>query len=252
MTFFAIKDTSLEIAKGNITGHSAVHKFGENPDVGGTSTEDVTFSGTINFLTAATTVRIKAGGNAADDSAGLGAQDIIVEGLDGSWNEVSESIQTNGATESSNTTASFIRVYRAYVTDVGTYGAANTGDIVVENSAGGTDLITIPATKGQSETSEFTIPAGKTGYLTRLACDVDSQRNMDLSFFQRQNADDATTPFTGKRLIAEFPALSNNIREQFNSYIVFPEKTDLWWTVTNNSGSSGGVEVDYDLFLVDN
>lgn len=245
-------DHKLDLARGFIGGQSPVAKSGANPSITSSSTEDITFSGVINWLQAATTVRIKAGGDANDTAAGTGAQSITVMGLDENWDEAEEDIVTAGASASSVTTTTFIRVYDAYVKDVGTYTGANTGNIVIENGSGGTDLLTIGAGKGESESSEFTIPAGKTGYLTRAAADVDAGKAADMIMWQRQNADDVSTPFSGKRIVIEFPQLIGMVREKFDSYRSFPAKTDLWWTGTTGSGSAPSVQADYDLVLVDN
>lgn len=244
-------DHALDIARGFSGGQKGVSKFGANPNVTASSTEDISFSGIINWLTAATTIRIKAGGNSADDSAGLGAQQVIIEGLDSNWNEVSETLTTNGASASSASSTSFIRINRAYVGNVGTYTGANEGNIVIENSAGGTDLITIEAARGQSQTSQYTVPAGKTAYLLSIRIGSTTAKASDILFWQRRNADDVTTPFTGKRLIRGFLGVSDSRDIDFEAYPSFPAKTDLWANITTGSGATGAGEIAYDLILVD-
>ena len=108
-------DHKLDLKRGFVGGQTAVHKFGGNADIAASSTEDIVFGGTINWLTAATTVRVKSGGNAADDDGGNGAQTIRVEGLDENFAEAQEDITLAGADASDVTTITFIRVYRAYV-----------------------------------------------------------------------------------------------------------------------------------------
>lgn len=245
-------DPKLDRAAGLYSNQSIVHKFGANPSVAASSTEDVTFSGTINWLQAATSVRIKSGGNSADDASGNGARKVTVEGLDENWADVSETITTNGSSASTGTTATFIRVFRAYVTDVGVYTASNTGDIVIENAAGGTDLITISADEGQTQTSEYTVPAGKTAYLTRFTVKIDANKAADVKMFQRRDADDVSAPVTGKRLVYAAFQLIGAESKSLDSYISFPAKTDLWWIATTSSGNAAAVAVDYDLILVDN
>ncbi len=247
----ALKDFRLELARGNVPGKSGIHKFGANPAIPAGNTEDVTFSGVINWLTAATTVRIKAGGDAADDSGGNGARTITVVGLDENFVDAEEDITTNGTSASTVTTITFIRVFRALVKTVGVYTAANTAAITVENGAGGTDLITIGAGEGQTETSEFTIPAGKTAYLTHFDVTVDATKPADAKMYQRQNADDVSAPFTGKRLIAGVFQLEGESTDDFGSYVIFPAKTDLWWEATAGAGAASEVSIDYDLILVD-
>ena len=250
MSYFQSRDYNLAVARGNVSGVSMVGKFGNNPSIASGATEAITFSGAISWLTAATTVRVKAGGNAADTAAGAGAQQITIVGLDSSWNEVSETVATAGASASAATTATFIRVYRAYVGNVGTYTVSNTGNVTIENSAGGTDLITIQAARGQTQTTQYTVPLGKTAYLTSIFANVDSSKSCDLFMYQRQNADDVTTPFQGVRLITSFPGLLGTAVRNLQSYPSFPAKTDLWFTAENSVGAVSAVGVRYELFLV--
>lgn len=247
-------NTLLDLARGFVGGQSTIHKFGENPSITASSTEDINFPGVINWLTAATTVRVKAGGNAADASGGNGARSITIQGLDENFVDASEDVimNANGTLASDATTTTFIRVFRAFVLTTGTYTGTNTGDIVVENSGGGTDLVTIAAGIGQTETTAYTIPAGKTAYLSRVGAEVDAAKAVDMKMFQRQDADNISAPFTSKRLIIEFPALIGPAERAFDAYPMFPAKTDLWWTGTTGSGAAPAAEADYDLFLVDN
>lgn len=241
----------LEVARGRVEGHSSVYKFGANHDIAASSTEDIVFGGLMNWLTVATAIRVKSGGNAADiDSTGVGARTITVIGLDENWNEVEEDIALAGANASTLTTITFIRVFRAYVKTTGTYTGVNTGDITIENGTGGTTLVIIGAGKGQTETSKYTVPAGKTAYITRLSAEVDAAKAVDLSFWQRKNADIVSAPFTAKRIVSEFHQLIGQATLQLDAFIEIPEKTDLWWSGSTGAGNAAGVEVDYDLILV--
>ena len=112
-------------------------------------------------------------------------------------------------------------------------------------------VASIEAAKGQTQLSMYTVPANKTAYLSRFDAIVDGNKAMDVFLFQRQNADDVTTPFTGKRLAAEFRQLIGSATQERISYSVFPEKTDLWASGVVGAGS-GGITVTYDLILVDN
>lgn len=242
----------LDMARGFLAGYSLVHKFGANPSISSSSTEDITFSGAINWLTAATTVRVKSGGNAADvNSSGAGARTITVVGLNSSWAEVEEDIALAGGSASAVTTTTFIRINRAYVKTVGTYSVANTGNITIENGSGGTNLVVIEAGVGQTQSSAFTVPVGKTAYLTRISSVVDANKAVTMRMFQRRDADDVTVPFTGKRMVAIFPQLIGQAARTFESYPLFPAKTDLWWAGTTGSGNTAAAGVNYDLILVD-
>lgn len=251
-------DFYTEVRKGNVTGHALVHKFGRNDGVGATFEGIHLLSGAFNFLTAASTVRIKAGGNAADTAAGVGAQAITIEGLDNSLNFVSESVATAGGSASSNTSASFWRVFRlyvtpasagAYATSAGTVGA-NTGIVTVENSAGGTDLITIGAGEGQSQYGAYAVPTGKTAYFLSATMTTDGNKAADFRCYTRENLSDFSTPFEPKRLKVYF----DGILGTFSFSPKSPGFTvsgggDIWWEA--EAGASTEVSIDFELLLVD-
>ena len=171
--------------------------------------------------------------------------------MDANWEATSETIATNGSSASSPTTETFIRINRAYVLDVGTYTGANTGDITIENGSGGTDLVVIEAEKGQTQSTAYTVPAGKTAYLTAYMVQVDGNKAADMNMFQRRNADDVSAPFTGKRLVIPITQLIGSLDRALESYVSFPAKTDLWWSATTGSGASAAVSASYDMILVD-
>ena len=240
----------IDIADGSVTGTSGVVKFGRNAAVGATE-EDIWAAGGIytGFLTAASAVRIRAGGNAADDAAGAGARSIEVEGLDQNWNVVTETISTAGASASTATTTTFIRVYRVCVIDVGTYTGANTGTISVETT-GGVLMATIEAGLGQTQMAIYTVPAGKTAYIVSLSIFVDTNKTAQVYLWQRQNADDVSAPFTGKRIWRPFDGVSGAVDGPVAFPYVFPAKTDIWASGVGPSGGAG-VAVEMHIALVD-
>ena len=86
------------------------------------------------------------------------------------------------------------------MSSVGTYGAANTAAINIENSAGGTDIIRIGTGEGQSQRAGYSIPTGYTGYLLSVIAAVDSGKSANIRCFCREDLTDATAPMKSKRL----------------------------------------------------
>lgn len=243
-----------EVAKGNVTGHRMVHKFGYNSAVANGSWTPVSQVGSFGLLSAATTVRIKAGGNAADDSAGAGARQVTVQGIDTNGDEVTEAITTNGASASVATTTSFWRVHRAWVSSAGTYATtsagANTGDVTIENSAGGTDLITILAGEGQTQYAAYTIPTGETAHLVSIHVTVDSNKSAHVRVYQRASITDTTAPMPAKRLKKRF----DNIAGSFQYAPISPEGTisglsDIW-VEAYGDGAACAVSCDFELLII--
>ncbi len=243
----------LALVAGQIGGLSVVHKFGANSSVGNGSTEDIWNAGSAytGWLTTADTIRVGSGGNANDHSTGTNARTITISGLDSNWAVATATLTLNGTGTSAASSSQFFRINRAYVETVGAYGTTNAAAITIETSSGSTVAV-IPAGLGQTEMSMYTIPANKTGYMTHLSCEVQAAQAMDIKMYQRQNADAFTAPMSAKRLVTEFRKVTVDVVRAFDSYIMFPAKTDLWLEAVNASGAASEVSVDYDLILADN
>lgn len=239
----------LDISLGNLNNIGTEHKFGINETIGQTTEYIWPLGGLYSFLTIADYVRIKAGGNINDSSTGSGARSIKVIGLDENFTELEETIETNGVDVSSSTLNKFIRVNRAYVVDVGTYGGNNTGDITIETN-GGVIISFIKEVKGQTQMGIYTVPVNKTAYITRISTIV-TKLDVDIHMFQRESADNITEPFISKRLITEFHGETGSNTTDYNSYIKINEKSDLFFEAMSLTGTSG-VAVTWDMYLVDN
>ena len=248
-------DFYTEIQKGNVPGHSIVQKFGHNDSVANGSWEGVqqTAAGAFNFLTAATKVRVKAGGDGADTAAGAGAQAVTVEGLDDTGAFVSESIELAGAAASALTTVLFWRVYRAYITPLraGAYGGSNTANIVIENGTGGTDLITIIAGEGQTQYAAYAVPLGKTGYLMHVSLTSESTKSSNFRLYTRASLTDFTTPFAPALLKRNWDGVAGVTSiETHSPLLTLPALTDIWFDAYG-AGAIAQVSVNFEILLVD-
>lgn len=163
-----VEPFGLQVSRGQIMGHRAVTIFGYNGDVD-TSEETIWTGGGI-LARPATAGALKVSSSSTNDAAaGTGARTIVLNGLDGNYNEISETVTLNGQT-AVNTTKSFFRVQNLYVATTGS-GLTAAGTIYV-----GTGTVTsgVPATiygeiavgNNASLTAHYTIPAGYTGYFT--------------------------------------------------------------------------------------
>jgi len=252
MSHFGSTEFLIEVRKGNVVGHAMVHKFGANLFVPNGSWAFVNLLGFTAWpQSTGTTVRVKAG-NAADTAAGAGAQEVTVVGLqEGTLLETSETIATNGGSASLSTTTVFHRVYRVYVSAVGTYEGNNTGDIVIENTAGTQDLLKITAGDGQSLFAGYSIPAGKTAYFLGIHNTVDTGKAVDIRVMTRRDLDDVTSPFAPKRQRLFFAGLDAPY-----SYVAegpdfsLAEKADIW-VEGRGAGGTASVSSHFEILLVD-
>lgn len=246
----------LEVAKGRIEGHSIVHKFGAG-----------TLGATLGVVTQSSFYRTPltaqalefVSDDANDTAAGSGAQEVTVIGLDTNWNEVTQVIETDGLTPVALPTNLF-RLYRWYVSRSGTYATQTTGShvgVLTIQGAGGGDVWSqmgvTPFPSGQSQIGAYTVPVGKTGYLIGKVVFVDTVKAADIYFFQRQNADDVTTPFTGTMRLVEREV---GVQGGFDHHFSVPKTPfigpcDVGFMGVVSAGTAD-VSVEFELLLVDN
>lgn len=247
------KDFYNEIKQGNIAGYSLMHKFGRNANIPNGAWAMVSSSSPSGtFPASGVTVRIKAGGNASDTTVGVGAREITIIGIDTNLLEVSETITTSGANASLLTATSFWRIYRAYVSSVGIYGEANTGDITIEDSDGINDMLIITADEGQTQHAAHSIPLNKTGYLLSVNMTADAAKAADFRMFVRNNFTNTVSPISSKQLKLYWDGVLGHV----NYGPVAPGLTlsalsDIW-IESRGGGANTEVSVDFEILLRDN
>ena len=253
------EDISLQIARGQILGHSVVHKFGRAEAVG-TSFVCVSQGSLYNTPAAAnaTVLRVKAGGDATDTVAGVGARKVMIEGLDATGVIVSEELSTNGVSAGTAGTQEFWRVTRAYVSESGTAAVLPTTDtqaaaITVENGAGGTDWFIIADDMGQTEIGAFTVPLNHTAYIRDVNVDVGTlNKGADVILRQNQNGLTAAAPFKANRAIFRMSAVQGHAEKY--PYIPlgpFPELTDIT-VLAQAETTSTDVNIEFTIILIKN
>lgn len=250
----------LDIGRGLVSGMQVVKKFGR----GTVGTTFGPISNGANYQTpqstAATTLRIKAGGSADDTAAGSGAREITLQGLDENFDEVTETLATNGASASSATTTTFTRLYRMWVSASGTYATATSGShagtITVENGAGGTDWAVLGATnfpKAQTEIGAYSVPRGYTAYVFRTGIVIDSGKTADVIFFHRGNIDETAAPYTAMRAKSVLTGLPGGAAISLTGNQLplgpFQGPCDIGY-MGRVTATTGQIAVEFEIFLV--
>ena len=239
------------IAKGDVAGESLVHKFGRNSDIDlGTTPEDVWLAGGLmTWPTAAAVVSVTSASanDTGSPTTNTGAHTLTIEGLDASFAPISETITLNGGF-AVTTTASFIRVNRAFVATTGTYHGSNEG--LITGTIGGSTMFTIGVGIGQTQIARYTVPAGFNAYILGGEISVDSGKTINIAFYQSPSADDVTQPYGGaKRLLIARDGLADYHPVEMPSPRKIDPKTDLWWEVSSVSANNTSVTVDFYLSL---
>jgi len=250
-------DFLIEVAKGNIAGHSLVQKFGMNYGLG-TTFVPISVGGLYNTpqVAGATTLRVKAG-NTNDTAAGTGAREVTFQGLDETGALVTEAVATAGTSASTATSATFIRLFRVYVSSTGTYATSTTGShaaaIVIENGAGGTDWATINFTgfpHSQSEIAAYSVPLGKTAYVLDYRIYSDATKSFDFMFFKRESILDTAAPYEAMRVQFEGTGITAPLNVTFPDPLKFDALTDIGYMAKATTGTADIVG-EFNILLVD-
>jgi len=248
----------LQIAKGEVPGHSSVNKFGHNQAA--EDGDDIWGGGGVYpyFPTAAVNVDIVST-STSDDTGGVGAIQVTVMGLGSSWEEQQETVTLNG-TGVVQLTKTYVRLFRAFVLEAGTSNS-NAGNITVYARATGSGVtigdigIYIGAGGGQTQQAIYTIPAGKSAYFIKgyvgLKNSTFQGEDGVFNWLMRLN-----NGLNGAWLVQGEVGLVN-IGSSYWQYEYgipagpIPEKTDIKITLTDASDTMDTVG-GYDLVLVDN
>ena len=145
----------LQVARGQIPGHSIRNLFGTNPAIGTTFRTAWENNTPLPFLSAEQKLDII---STSDDDA-EGPQVLIV-GVDGNYNEIREVVSLNG-TAGTQTQQKFFRINDLIMST----GNA-VGDITAEFSS--VVYAKIIAGRGRNQAAVFTVPAGYSFYLGRI------------------------------------------------------------------------------------
>ena len=228
----------LQVARGQISYHKFVHKFGYNPTIG-TSDETVWSEGGLYaYPTSASTMYISSS-STADTSAGTGARTATVSGLDANFDEISETVSLNGQTGVQlNGALNWYRVNRIVVNTAGS-GGANAGVLYVGTEA--TPSSGVPTNKyatvaiGDNQTlmCVWTVPRGYTAYLHQKDISASSSASKFAIFTL------VARPDGGVFNIKDRVTLANNSTSiPYWNPIPFYEKTDI--EVRAEADSAGG------------
>jgi hypothetical protein len=186
----------------------------------------------------------------ADSAAGTGARTVEIQGLNSAYEVVTETLTVGGSAG----TETFVRVFRAKVITAGTSGL-NEGTISVTSQSTSTVLAQIgvdgtgsnAAGRGQTFMCLYTVPAGKTAYLTQWTVGAGKQ-NTDAVAFILARPFDGNGAWNSKDIIT---VSATTYSKDYKIPLQFTEKTDIEvraYSTTNNSLVSS----TFNLILINN
>jgi len=208
---------------GGIKGHRSVHKFGDSVDL--VSTYSPIVRGGLYQMRKpadAEYLRIKAGGDAADAAAGLGAQSFTFEYIDAFGQKRVNDVATAGALASAQTQHKAIRFFRGYVSGSGTYAdmtaQSHVGQINIEGVSTGNDwgrVVLDNRSQGQTQIGMFPVALGERALLRSVMFTVTSGKPTDFTMFRRDNFLIEAAPYKPMKTKTEFFGITDKHHHAF-------------------------------------
>lgn len=221
-------NSNLPIAAGEVTGYSSINKFGATDG-------DVT-AGTIWDGNSGTTVYpYPAAGVITITSASNTGADVEVQGLDSNFELATEVVAIGGTG-----TTTFSRIFRAIMVDTN-----NDSDVTINQ--GGSIAAKIIEDQGQTLMAVYTVPAGKTAYLTHVNYSSDkAATNSAMQFRLFTRPENGT--FNIKGVLGS--AGGAVIDYKYDVPLKFAEKTDI--KIDFIAAQATTCTATFELILVDN
>jgi hypothetical protein len=249
--FGTTEEFYLQVARSQIAGHEFNFKFGFNPDVDNALETIWTQGGLYSYLSAATILKVSSS-STADTAAGTGARTVEIFGLDGNYNEISETVTLNGQT-AVNTTNSYLRINRGVVRSAGSGGQnagviyAGTGTVTAGVPAN--TYLSIAISDNQTLMALWTVPAGYTAFLLQT----------DVTVATTQNNKYCTAKLVARPYGEVFQVKDAFVKSQsttnqvYTVPLVFEEKTDLEWrAIGDSAGADIAISAAMDIVYIKN
>ena len=239
-----LQDFDLAVALGTVrNSNNSFYEqdamIGRNDLVGMPPPEALrTGGGAFYFPRSAEFVRIQAGGNANDSASGTGARSIAVIGVKEDFTRHVEILATNGASASAFTTEKFWRINSIFVHEVGTYGGANTGSIMVED-ASSNEYMRVEAGESLSKSAQFGTQGSVTTALQGVVLTVEESKSVTFNLLQTSGYDLQTPPYKPTIQFITLKNVAPGIHVvNFKKPLLLPEKTDFCVTANTVSATS--------------
>jgi len=241
-TYAGVRDFFFEIGRGAVAKHSSLIIRGHNPDIDTAAEEDLwEAGGTLSYLTSAETMDIVSTSTNDASPSGTGGRTVLVSGVDGSHNAITEIVALNGTTDV-ETTATFLRVNSMALLTAGST-STHAGSITATASSAATVQCQIETGEGLSQNSQYTVALNTTAYIMQIelnAAKISGGGSPEVEFhgLARQRGVSADAPFI--QLFDKH--LDTAVSVELDVVLPFPfkapQKTDIKITATTNTNNT--------------
>jgi hypothetical protein len=228
----------LQVARGQITGHSTVNIYGFQVSVTTTNIPIWEVAGAYTYPASAATMKLASSVNTGQDLSGT---TITIQGLDANYLPISETLALTGTT-AVDTVKSYLRINSMAVS-----AGVPTGTITLKNAAGSATYAQINPSIGRSQMAIYTVPAGYTFYLSRIDAYTSANGSSD-DWVQYRNVN---TTSSGVTTLTQQAPFTNTYHAQRVMPRPFTEKTDIQLQA-KTSANTYAVSIAGEGYLVKN
>lgn len=230
----------LQVARGQITGHTAIFRSGYSSNVTNTSTTLWPRASTYTFPVSASVMKLSSG------TAGDVGQAVFIQGLDANYNAITEVIVLNGQT-AVNSVNSYFRINGMVVLSDSPTGPIYFGTGTVTAGVPANIYGYIAPDDNSMLAAIYTVPAGHTLYIqggSASAALANANKIITINFNSIVNGVD----YRAAKIVTSggfqyFP---------YTPPIAIAEKTDLLDTVVSTDTQAGSVAVNLTGILIKN
>jgi len=228
----------LQVARGQVTGHSLQNIFGYQAALTTTLYPIWENLSAYTYPASATTMLLYSS-SASDTNVS-----VLINGLDANFNPISETlVLTNGAT-GVTTVNSYLRINGMILAS----GVANVGKLSLSNAGKTVTYAAMSIGLGKSQAAIYTVPAGYTFYLTRVdinaAIAAGGVASVNYQVYSKNNV-------SGVALTVLETSFTQNFSIRRVVPFAYTEKTDLQWQASADTGTIQ-IGVNVEGYLIKN
>jgi len=234
----------MQVSRGLVTGASVVNIYGYQaalPNSSGATYYPVWENTTAYTYPGSATTMLLWSSSGSDTNVS-----VLINGLDSSYNQISETLVLTNGTTGVTTVNNYLRINGIQVTGsvnaVGTLNLGNAGKTV--------QYAEIVAGNGKSQMMIYTVPNGYTFYLTRSNAYSSLTGNTALNYSNYRVYTQSSTGLVQILLQAPFVTSYQTLRVAPRAYT---QKTDIQWQISGNPASgTSSVGIGVEGILISN
>lgn len=230
-----------DIAEGNVPGHTTWSMMGYNAAL--TTTQETLWPNSSEYAFMATKAQLEvvSSDNTQDKAGGTGALTVQVNYLTDTYAEGSVTLTLNGTTAVATgaSHASIWRVNSFFVKTAGT-GLVPVGNLTLRVAGGGATVGYIPAGKTAARTGVYTVPLGKTLYVTSFGVSAVGVKYVLFTLHANYEPNSAALLQRGLFLpLSEIALLDTPYNKLLDMPLALPATTDLKVSATAEAAAIG-------------